>query len=775
MERPYSVEYPEPSGPPQLTTFYSFKGGVGRTQSLYNVGVRLAGLRRKVLMVDVDLEAPGLSIGALDDQERNAKDGFAEIARDLLLELKVMIEEGDPDLFTEVIADYQDRLDRALHIIDVPMPSRNEGKKDLAERLRDEMGITDFPSGSLALLSSGRINPDYPRRMIDVEIDEAFEHDLSDEQQDRLPELLDAAGLHLAGVPDNLGLVFTAVLRFLLRNATDPTTEDQFRHVLIDSRSGLADVGGLCLRGLPDSRVVLSGLNKQNLEGTRMVLNTLSREERGADELIVVFSPVPEGEADLVDERIETAKDTLTFRDADGEDRISEEQIQLLHYHPRIALEETPFTESFHRRTRIFDEYENLTDDLLELTGSDARSLVSDALERFREDDSEDETSQEEAENRYAKLASELIPAAFLDEDHVELTVAGLCTQLQRNGPYELEATSLLDLFVALSSEDFVVLGIATDFYNEVKRNRAESKNRRLMLQRNVELYERITDQKSDDHTAWYNLGTSLSQLAQLAQDNNPNRAVSLYQEAFEKFQETVEIKPDEHDAWYNWGTQLGQLAQLVQEDDPDRADSLYQKAFEKFQKAVDIKPDKYWTWHNWGTQLGRLAQLVQDDDSAHAVSLYQEAFEKYQKAVDIKPDDFQTYYNWGRALIRLGRLLRSKNQSQKASQAFSDAAEKLRAALSNDAHLRALFWLIVALAERDTDDDIAKAADLLDTALNKNPEFVYWFKIEDAEVVRTHPELREILDEYREKGNENEVEEDPESPDDLDAPDLSD
>ncbi|HEX5273385.1 MAG TPA: ParA family protein [Gemmataceae bacterium] len=41
-------------------TFYSFKGGVGRTMALVNVGAQLARLGRKVLLVDFDLEAPGL-------------------------------------------------------------------------------------------------------------------------------------------------------------------------------------------------------------------------------------------------------------------------------------------------------------------------------------------------------------------------------------------------------------------------------------------------------------------------------------------------------------------------------------------------------------------------------------------------------------------------------------------------------------------------------------------------------------------------------------------
>ena len=43
-----------------VTTFYSFKGGVGRTMALVNVAVTLAQRGRRVLVVDFDVEAPGL-------------------------------------------------------------------------------------------------------------------------------------------------------------------------------------------------------------------------------------------------------------------------------------------------------------------------------------------------------------------------------------------------------------------------------------------------------------------------------------------------------------------------------------------------------------------------------------------------------------------------------------------------------------------------------------------------------------------------------------------
>lgn len=43
-----------------VTTFYSYKGGVGRTMALANVAALLSEMGRRVLIVDFDLEAPGI-------------------------------------------------------------------------------------------------------------------------------------------------------------------------------------------------------------------------------------------------------------------------------------------------------------------------------------------------------------------------------------------------------------------------------------------------------------------------------------------------------------------------------------------------------------------------------------------------------------------------------------------------------------------------------------------------------------------------------------------
>src|ERR1700740_3747544 len=44
----------------QVVTFYSYKGGVGRTMALANVAWILASNGKRVLIVDWDLESPGL-------------------------------------------------------------------------------------------------------------------------------------------------------------------------------------------------------------------------------------------------------------------------------------------------------------------------------------------------------------------------------------------------------------------------------------------------------------------------------------------------------------------------------------------------------------------------------------------------------------------------------------------------------------------------------------------------------------------------------------------
>lgn len=61
------------SNRPQIVTFYSFKGGVGRSTALGMVAILLANRNRRVIIIDFDLEAPGISVllrpDAIDENE----------------------------------------------------------------------------------------------------------------------------------------------------------------------------------------------------------------------------------------------------------------------------------------------------------------------------------------------------------------------------------------------------------------------------------------------------------------------------------------------------------------------------------------------------------------------------------------------------------------------------------------------------------------------------------------------------------------------------------
>ena len=88
-----------------VTTFYSFKGGVGRTMALVNVAVTLALRGRRVLVVDFDVEAPGLDTfdvlrpreevpGVIDFVTQYLEDGQAPAADSFIGECPAIGDQG---------------------------------------------------------------------------------------------------------------------------------------------------------------------------------------------------------------------------------------------------------------------------------------------------------------------------------------------------------------------------------------------------------------------------------------------------------------------------------------------------------------------------------------------------------------------------------------------------------------------------------------------------------------------------------------------------------
>ena len=171
-----------------VVTFYSFKGGVGRSFTLANVAMLLARWGHRVLTIDWDLEAPGLH------------EYFSEL-------LPHPPRTGIVDL----VGDFRAHgVQPASHYV---------------TRLKAKDGTVD-------LVAAGLKDDDYPRRV----------------------QAINWVQLYKDGFAD-----------VLERLRHDWVRDYDF--VLIDSRTGWADVASICTAHLPDRLVLLFTANEQSIGG----------------------------------------------------------------------------------------------------------------------------------------------------------------------------------------------------------------------------------------------------------------------------------------------------------------------------------------------------------------------------------------------------------------------------------------------------------------------------------------------------------------------------
>lgn len=182
-----------------VVTFYSYKGGVGRSMALANVAALLASWGRKVLVLDFDLEAPGLD-RYFDQPHLFSPDATTADRVTGLVDLMIAVREGRR-------ADWRDHL---IHY---------EGR-NLAEPLH--------------LLAAGARSTDYASKVQTLNWDQLFaEHGLGEKLATMRQEWC-----------------------------------EEYDIVLVDSRTGMSDIGGICTIILPDALVMLFTANSQSIDGT---------------------------------------------------------------------------------------------------------------------------------------------------------------------------------------------------------------------------------------------------------------------------------------------------------------------------------------------------------------------------------------------------------------------------------------------------------------------------------------------------------------------------
>jgi MinD-like ATPase involved in chromosome partitioning or flagellar assembly len=217
----------------RVVTFYSYKGGTGRSMALANVAWLLAFSGRRVLVIDWDLEAPGVHRyfhPFLEDKDLTSTDGLFDFIENLASRSASSQEPLAPKDVN--ILDYVSMLS---------WPAKS--------------GVTWQRFGARAridLLSAGRQGPTYSRRLTSFSWSDFYE---------RLK-----------------GRQLLAVAREQLRSIYD--------YVLIDSRTGVSDTSGICTVEMPDTLVVCFTLNDQSIAGASGVAESVvnERNARLADE-----------------------------------------------------------------------------------------------------------------------------------------------------------------------------------------------------------------------------------------------------------------------------------------------------------------------------------------------------------------------------------------------------------------------------------------------------------------------------------------------------------
>lgn len=207
-----------------IITFYSYKGGVGRSMALANVAELLYQRGLDVLMVDWDLEAPGL--------ERF----FAHVPVE-----RVLRQPGVIDMLEDykVVMTEDLQLWQANNVVaGFPFVTPTELAIDIAR----QPGRT----GRLRLLTAGQRSPEYVAQYTE----RVLQFDWADFYRSWHGEL------YFEWLRKQFG---------------------QFDAVLIDSRTGLTEMSGICTYQLADVVVLLCAPNQQSIEGTRAMARSLKR------------------------------------------------------------------------------------------------------------------------------------------------------------------------------------------------------------------------------------------------------------------------------------------------------------------------------------------------------------------------------------------------------------------------------------------------------------------------------------------------------------------
>ncbi|MDY2735517.1 KGGVGR-motif variant AAA ATPase [Intestinibacter sp.] len=204
----------------EVISFYSYKGGVGRTLALIHTAYLLAQRGKNVLMLDLDIEAPSMQ-NIFKSEIEEIDYGLIDYLYNKMYEKGTNKKVTIPDIYVKV-----------------------DGSKD------------ENISGNLYVVPSGKLNTEYIYKLSKIQ-----------------PNLV-SRNNYISDLIKDL----------------ESKQELNLDFVLVDSRTGINDWGGLSLIDVSDRVIFFVYPNEENMEGSRALMNLVRNSKSG--NVSVVFSRV---------------------------------------------------------------------------------------------------------------------------------------------------------------------------------------------------------------------------------------------------------------------------------------------------------------------------------------------------------------------------------------------------------------------------------------------------------------------------------------------------
>ena len=618
----------------QTITYYSYKGGVGRSMALVNIACLAAKEQKKVLLIDCDLEAPGLHQFFQTNEETQ---GFVDLISDINDWIDIEENNNEEGYCRFMAGQVEKYISKNVNPIAANTTSFNDNGPNT---------ISNSNSGfdtavSVDLIKAGKFDSNYSKKLGAINWLDIYK---------KAP-------------------AFFRTFAYCL--------EKDYDYIFVDARTGLADTSGICTMLMPQKLILVFALNNQNINGVVDVAGqAINYRFDSNDYRRLDIYPLPS--------RIENSANPHLQKWIDN----YKGKFEIL-FKEKYKLDEcrlSPyFDRSFIQYYAIHAYGENIpalyesaaSSNFITYNYNNFLTVLKKNIPSWEVISVEEELAKERQANDhfrkgldlfykkdYVNSIAEYTNAINLKQDYTDAYFnKGLSNEaLMKLEEAIIDYAKVIELENNAADAYSAIGGVkltlgkkeeALGFYDkaiELKPDFAEAYNNRGLVKNQLDKneesladYTKAIELKPDYADAYNNRGLVKNQLGK-------------NEEALADYTKAIELKPDYTDAYNNRGlvkNQLGKndeaLADYTKaiELKPDYADAYnnrgvvndslkkYEKALVDYSKAIALKQDYAVAYYNRGIANDKLKKN-------------EEAFVDYSKAIELKPDYMDAYNNRG-------------------------------------------------------------------------------------------------------------------------------